>query len=193
MTAQRSILAAILLGALAAAGCAEPPPPPGGDPPPPAPAADPPPTDVGAPTPESPAPETLTVLLYFTRGEEPEPVEREIHRAPAVLRATLEQLLAGPTPAERARGLSSWFAPETAAMLRDVHLDADGRATIDFHDLRSIIPGASTAAGSRILLNELERTVFQFDTVRSIEYRLNGSCAAFWEWLQRDCGVVTRE
>jgi hypothetical protein len=34
--------------------------------------------------------------------------------------------------------------------------------------------------------------VFQFDWVRSVEYRLDGSCDAFWEWLQRSCQVVTR-
>jgi hypothetical protein len=136
--------------------------------------------------------ETLTVRLYFTRDEEPEPVEREIPRGPGVLRATLEAQLRGPTAAERAAGLFSWFSDDTAGMLRDVRLDDAGRAVVDFHDFSRTISGASTSAGSRILLNELNRTVFQFETVRSVEYRLEGSCDAFWHWLQAECTVVAR-
>lgn len=136
--------------------------------------------------------EAVVVQVYFTRDEEPVPVEREIHRTPGVLRATLERLLEGPTAAERAAGLSSWFSDQTAGMLRGVHVDDQGRAVVDFQDFSSVISGASSAAGGRILLNELNHTVFQFDTVRSVEYRLEGSCDAFWNWLQSECGVVER-
>jgi len=135
---------------------------------------------------------TLTVQVYFSRDEQPEPVEREIPRTPAVLRTTIETLLRGPTAAEREAGLFSWFSEETAGLLRDVRLDDDGRAIVDFGDLRRVIPNASTAAGSRVLLNELNGTVFQFEEVRAVEYRLDGSCDAFWQWLQRDCDVVER-
>jgi hypothetical protein len=73
-----------------------------------------------------------------------------------------------------------------------VCLDDTGRAIIDFRDFSRTISGASTSAGSRILLNELNRTVFQFDTVRSVEYRIEGNCEAFWNWLQAECTVVER-
>lgn len=136
--------------------------------------------------------ETLTVHVYFTRDEEPERVEREIPRDAGVLRATLESLLRGPTPAERAAGLFSWFSDDTAGMLGDVRLDDTGRAIVDFRDFSRIISGASTSAGGRILLNELNHTVFQFETVRSVEYRIEGSCDAFWNWLQAECTVVER-
>jgi hypothetical protein len=61
---------------------------------------------------------------------------------------------------------------------------------VDFGDLRSVIPNASTSAGSR-LLSQLDATVFQFPTVTSVTYRIDGSCQAFGEWLQVD-GCVPR-
>jgi hypothetical protein len=63
---------------------------------------------------------------------------------------------------------------------------------VNFRDLRPVIPNASTSAGSQILLRELDATVFQFPSVRSVEYRINGSCAAFFEWLQLACAVRSR-
>lgn len=135
---------------------------------------------------------TMTVRLYFTRGEEPEPVEREIPRETGVLRATLEAQLRGPTAAEREAGLFSWFSDDTAGMLGDVRLDDTGRVIVDFRDFSRTISGASASAGSRILLNELNHTVFQFETVRSVEYRIEGSCDAFWNWIQSECTVMER-
>jgi spore germination protein GerM len=193
-TAELVPVVSLLLVSIAAAACREPAPEP--DPtavaPPTAPGV--PPVDVGVPPAGRPPVEapTLTVQVYFTRREEPEPVEREIPRGAGVLRATLNALLQGPTAAERAAGLVSWFSVETAGMLRDVHLDDGGRATVDFGDLPRMIPAASTAAGGRMLLNELNHTIFQFDTVRAVEYRIEGNCDAFWQWLQSECGVVTR-
>jgi hypothetical protein len=192
MTRSAALLAALSLAALSLPACTgpehEPKPtretPPAADAPPPGA------TDSAPLEPWPDAGETLTVRLYFTRDEEPEPVERAIPRAPGVLRSTLEALLRGPTAAEREAGLFSWFSSETAGMLRDVRLDASGRAIVDFHDLSRIISGASSSAGGRILLNELNHTVFQFAAVRSVEYRLAGSCDAFWSWLQSECTVV---
>jgi hypothetical protein len=187
--------ARLLLACLALAACGEA----GRDPDPPQrttpTATDATPPDASAPAPPDRAPdqgEALTVRLYFTRDEEPEPVEREIARGNGVLRATLEAQLRGPTPAEREAGLFSWFSDDTAGMLGDVRLDEAGRAIVDFRDFSRTIPGASTSAGSRILLNELNRTVFQFETVRSVEYRIEGSCDAFWNWIQAECTVVER-
>jgi hypothetical protein len=55
---------------------------------------------------------------------------------------------------------------------------------VDFHDLRTVIPNASTSAGSGMLLAQLDATVFQFDSVSSVVYRIEGDCEAFNEWLQ---------
>lgn len=142
-------------------------------------------------------PAAMSVTVYFTRGADggaPSvvPVQREVERSSAVLAASLRALLAGPTPAERADGLTSWFTSATAGALRSVDLD-DGHAVVDLRDIRTVIPNASTSAGSAMLLAELDATVFQFRSVDSAEYRIDGSCEAFSEWIQvGDCEVRRR-
>jgi hypothetical protein len=130
------------------------------------------------------------VEVWFSRGEEPVSAQRRVSGAP--LDGALRALVLGPTPEERADGLGSWFSLETRGVLRRVRAE-DGEVEVDFRDLPDLIPGASSSAGSQQLLASLNRTVFQFDWVESVEYRLDGSCDAFWEWLQRSCQVVARE
>jgi spore germination protein GerM len=139
------------------------------------------------------APETVQVSVVFTRDGRPATVPREVPRGEPLIGATLQALLGGPTAAERAAGFTSWFSPETAGSLRDVTVGGDGGVIVDFADLRPIIPGAGSAAGSEMLLWELNLTLLQFEAVRSIEYRIDGSCEAFWNFLQRECTVVHRE
>lgn len=142
------------------------------------------------------APGSMVVKAYFTcdptaqAAPGPAPVERVVPRSTGVLAASLGALLAGPTAEERAAGLTSWFSEETAGLLRGVRID-DGHAVVDLGDLPSVIPGASSSAGSALLLSELDATVFQFATVQTAEYRLQGSCTAFTEWLQSG-GCVPR-
>lgn len=136
---------------------------------------------------------TTTVRVYFTRDEEPVPVDRTVPDTASLPRAAIEALLAGPTADERTAGLTSFFSSETAEMLNDVTVDAAGNAVVDFRDLRRIIPNASSSFGSRILLGELDATVFQFPNIARVEYRIDGSCEAFWEWLQYGgCQVAER-
>ncbi len=136
-----------------------------------------------------PLPGSMVVRAYSTCDPtsqavpRPVAVERVVPQRPAVLAASLGVLLAGPSAQERAAGLTSWFSGATDGMLLGVRLD-EGHAVVDLGDLPSVIPGASTSAGSALLLSELDATVFQFATVRSAEYRLDGSCTAFTEWLQ---------
>lgn len=132
----------------------------------------------------------MLVKAYFScdaednASEEPlRAVYRVRQQSPGVLQAALEVLLAGPSPAEREAGLGSWFSARTATMLGSVKIEA-GHAVVDLDDLRPVIPNASSSAGSRRLLGQLDATVFQFRTVESVEYRLEGDCEAFNEWLQ---------
>jgi hypothetical protein len=80
----------------------------------------------------------------------------------------------------------------TATVLRSVAVDPAGHATVDFHDLPSLIPNASSSAGSTLLLEELNATVFGVAGVQSVDYEVEGSCERFWEWLQYSCQTVTR-
>lgn len=144
-----------------------------------------------AATPAEPA-SVPSVTLYFTRGEQPIAVIRTVDDAAPTLRTALAALLEGPTPAERTGGITSWFSAETAGRLRSVAVDSAGHAVVDFADLAAVIPSASSSAGSALLLAELNGTVFAFPEVRTVEYRSDGSCEAFWNWLQYDCQVVAR-
>ena len=135
-----------------------------------------------------PAADQMEVTIYLqcdpgATGLAPLPVHRLVPRSAGVLRASIEALLAGPTEAESRAGLRSWFSPATADALLGVSL-ADGHAVVDLADIRSIIPNASTSAGSQQLLSQLDATVFRFPTVTSVEYRIDGSCETFTEWLQ---------
>ncbi len=133
-----------------------------------------------------------SVTVVFTRDERPVPVRRPVPQSSTGLEVALERLLEGPTEEEESRGIGSWFSAETAGALSSVSVDPSGRAVVDLRDLRPFIPGASSSTGSTLLLQELNGTVFQFPEIRSVEYRMEGSCELFWEWLQYGCQIVTR-
>jgi hypothetical protein len=129
----------------------------------------------------------MEVTAFFTcdaSGDEGlRAVYRSVPASPRVLEASIEALLAGPTAQERSGALGSFFSDATAGMLRSVTV-TDGHAVVDLEDLRPVIPNASASAGSVRLLGQLDATVFQFRPVESVEYRLEGSCTDFNEWLQ---------
>ncbi|MBW3553627.1 MAG: GerMN domain-containing protein [Gemmatimonadetes bacterium] len=130
-----------------------------------------------------------TVRVWFSRDEVPVAVDRRVpDRGPE---AALSALVEGPTAAERAAGLTSWFSDSTAGALEGVEQEG-GFLVVDFRGLDQLIPGAGSSAGSAQLLASLDSTVFQFPSVDSVEYRLDGSCDAFWSWLQRECERVGR-
>lgn len=106
------------------------------------------------------------------------------------LRAALEHMLRGPSDPQPEE--HSWFSAATADALRSVSVDAAGHATVDFEDLRALIPNASSSAGSAMLLAELNATVFGVEGVRSVDYLMEGSCERFWEWLQYGCQTIHR-
>jgi len=137
----------------------------------------------GTPSTETPTPETPSTEAA---PDQPTAAARDS------LRSAFRSLVAGPSAAARAQGADSWFSEETSGVLQSVEVDS-GRVVVDFSDaLPGLIPGAGSSAGSEALLVALDSTLFQFPWVKSGEYRLNGSCAAFWEWLQRECTVVKR-
>lgn len=127
----------------------------------------------------------MVVTVYYSCSVDaaPVPTYRLYPATTAVLRTALDQLLAGPSAPERAAGLTSWFSSSTAGYVQSVSLSS-GSATVDLGDLRSVIPNASTSAGSHMLLSQLDATVFQFPTITTVMYRIDGSCQTFGEWLQ---------
>jgi hypothetical protein len=146
---------------------------------------------------DGPLPAGKSVWVFYTAADggnmTPVPAVRTVPDGDPlpVLNATLMELVKGPTDAEKAAGLTSWFSPATADIIASVS-GGGLEYSVDFAGLNTLIPNASTSAGSRMLLSQLNSTVFQFDFVRTIHYSLNGGCAAFWEWLQMGCHPVAR-
>jgi hypothetical protein len=151
------------------------------------------------PTPAEVTSLRIDVRLTFHRAEEPVHVARSVEipvEGPAaapelLLAAALRALLRGPTAEEREAGIHSFFSEESADLLRSLSIE-EGRAVVDFHDFRPLLPNASSSAGSFAFLAELNGTVFANSRVDEVEYRLAGSCEAFWNFLQRDCTLVPR-
>jgi hypothetical protein len=55
------------------------------------------------------------------------------------------------------------------------------------------VDNASTSNGSTFFLGELYANAFQFEDVESVEFQINGSCEAFWEFLQAgECNITDR-
>ncbi len=138
-----------------------------------------------------------TVSLFFSTGDGDDCSEvsgflRGADGLRAPIGYTLDELVKGPTEIEQHMGASSFFSEDTSHSIRSISLRSDGLLIVDFKDLRSIIPGASSSCGSGALLSSLNSTVFQFAVVDRVRYQINGSCDTFFEWLQRTCTDIER-
>jgi hypothetical protein len=141
---------------------------------------------------------TVTFVCGSAAGADPSdeatyvPVTRRVPRSAGVLGATVAAFLGGTTvEEEQETGVSAFtYHPATTASVTIT----GGRAVVDFSpELPRDATTASTSTGSLLFRGALDRTVLQFPTVDEVEYRLGGSCEAFWEWQQvGGCPVVTR-
>ena len=52
--------------------------------------------------------------------------------------------------------------------------------------------GVATRKGVLLAIEELNAAVFSVPEVRTVEYRMAGSCDRFWNWLQYGCQTVSR-
>ncbi len=143
-----------------------------------------------------PAGPTTAVDVFFSTGDGSDCAEvsafpRTAAKTRGVARLALDQLVAGPTVEEEARGAGSVFSAQTVGAIRSIDLD-DGLLVVDFRDVRGELSNASTSCGSQALLAQLNATVFQFPTVRRVRYQIDGSCNAFAEILQSTCTVFER-
>ena len=123
--------------------------------------------DETATTTGSTTPATSSVAVYLLRDGKVSPVRRTIDATPALARAALTSLLAGPTDAETAAGLSSAIAGGTS--LRDISL-ADGTATVDLD--ATFGDGATPTLRQRVA--QVVATLTRFPTIRRVAFRLDG-------------------
>jgi len=143
-------------------------------------------------SPEPTEPEMTTVTVYFVQDGDFIAVDREVPADEDLLRSAIEQLLAGPTSEEAEQGMYSWFSEETVGMLNSVEL-TDGVVIVDFENFSTVIPGASSSAGSQELIGPIQRTIFEFEEVNSIDLRFDGDSSLFWNWLQCESQLIERE
>ena len=138
--------------------------------------------------------QTVEVAFTVNGGECDDVVgyERRTGASADPIVAAFESLVAGPTIDEEASGAGSFFSAGTTGMVASAAVD-DGLLVVDFDDMRSVIPNASTTCGSMALLAQLTSTAFQFDDVERVRYEIEGSCNTFAGWLQRECMEYTRD
>jgi hypothetical protein len=117
-------------------------------------------------------------------------VYRAVPPTDLVLTTTIRELVKGLDADEDALGFRSPFPDSGDGSFLGVSISG-GTAFMEF-DVTVFPEGVDTPEGSQIFLSTLNVNVFQFDTVNSIEYRLGGSCDAFWQQLGSSCEVVTR-
>jgi Sporulation and spore germination len=118
-----------------------------------------------------------TVAVYLLQHGKSLKVDRRVSGAPTPERATLVALLEGPTPTEAKRRVGTAIPP--GAQLVDFTLE-DGAAKIDLvGPFATIQRYAATddieARQRQKLLEQIVYTLTEFDTVRSVEVRLNGA------------------
>jgi Sporulation and spore germination/Immunoglobulin-like domain of bacterial spore germination len=144
------------------------------------------PTDEPSPTPDpgasaappttpTPAPAGTTIVrAYFVLGGEPGsaglvPVLREVPETPAVARAAMNALLAGPSPEESGeRTVTSAIPPGTR--LLDVAIK-NGTATVD---LSTEFDSSGGSTSMQYRLAQVVYTLTQFSTVRSVIFQIEG-------------------
>ena len=135
------------------------------------------------------------IMLFFTCGEAPVPdvtgnAYRIVPVTEARLTATLTELVRGPDGDERDLGFTSVFSDATTDVFAGVVIDG-GTAIVDFVGLERI-DGLDQPTVATSMVASLNATVFQFETVDAVEYRLGGSCQAFWATMGADCVTTGR-
>lgn len=122
--------------------------------------------------------ETMTVKVFFSNSIfDPEvldcqknfAVERTIPKTLAVARAALEQLLAGPTDAEKAEGYFTSINPGVKIQSLVV---ANGVANVDFDEQLEFQVGGSCRVTA--IASQIRETLKQFSTVKDVVISISG-------------------
>lgn len=113
--------------------------------------------------------ETKIVALYFTddSGKKLMAEEREIPKVEGIARATMNELIKGPTKTGIKHSL-----PVTTQLL-DINVRPDGLAIVDFsNDLVQDLP--TSAESEKLAVYSVVNTLTQFPTVDRVEIRIDG-------------------
>lgn len=113
-----------------------------------------------------PVPSTLTLELWFTRDGRLFPTRRVVPSTVATSRVTLNELVAGPAPAEAAAGVRTGLVTGTSF---DIDISR-GVATVDLP--RSFYDGGRAAA--RMRQAQVVYSLTQFPTVSTVGFQADG-------------------
>jgi spore germination protein GerM len=137
--------------------------------------------------------QTMTIKLYFpnTRLDKSDcpakvhPIKRTIPKTAAVARAVLEQLFAGPTSREKARGFYSDFSEGTKSLLISVNVK-DEAAYVNLRNPTSTTGTGNftTSCGGSNFFGQVENTLKQFSSIKAVFYAIEGDPAFFYDWMQ---------
>lgn len=137
--------------------------------------------------------QTINVKVYFPNqkrdrdecSEKVFPSLRKIPKTTAVAKAALEQLFAGPTADEQARGFHSGFSAQTRTLLISVNVK-NRAAYVNLRNLQeSSNIGNFTASCMRgSFFSQIETTLKQFPSIRRVYFAIEGDPAFFYDWMQ---------
>ena len=136
------------------------------------------------------------IRLFYSCGDAAAPtgdawVYRQVPDEGGILAQTMEQFVAGPTTEERADGFRSVFSPATSDAVISVAEDA-GQVVVDLRDLGPL-PSLKVDGGGAFFVAGLNNSLFQHGEIVTIEYRVAGSCDAFWAYLgSTECMLIDR-
>ena len=120
---------------------------------------------------------TITLKVFFNNDElDPEfscnkvfPVEREVSKTQAVARASLEELLKGPTESEKDQGFFTNINP--GVKIQSLNIE-NGVAKVDFDEQLEFQVGGSCRVAA--ISAQIRETLKQFPTVESVIISING-------------------
>jgi germination protein M len=111
---------------------------------------------------------TMTVSLYFMRGEFVGTAHRSVPQTTAVATAAMTALLGGPLASEKAAGLKTIIP--TGTKLRGVTI-SNGVATVD---LSSAYESGGGTLSMTARLAQVVYTLTQFPTVKGVNFKIDG-------------------
>ena len=136
---------------------------------------------------------TMKIKLYFPNSKHDKgdcsvpvyPTVRTISKTDVVAKAALEQLFAGPTSEEKAKGFYSDFSDATKSLLISVNIK-NRAAYVNLRDLtgQSSIGNFTTSCGGSNFFGQTENTLKQFPTVRKVFFAIEGDPSHFYDWMQ---------
>ncbi len=124
---------------------------------------------------------TVSLQVFFSNlAEDPEmtecdrvwPTTREISATSAIAGAALDQLLQGPTTAEKEAGLTTSINPETTVNNLQI---TEGVARVDFD--QNLIEDVGGSCRVLAIVSQIKETLKQFSTITEVEITVDGQSA----------------